>query len=35
MINRVLPGALALYQSVYKLVKDKRHFVLTTNVASN
>lgn len=32
MVNRVLPGALPLYQKVYQLTKNKRHFVLTTNV---
>lgn len=32
MVNRVLPGALPLYKSVYSLVQKKKHFVLTTNV---
>lgn len=32
MVNRVLPGALPLYKSVYQLVEHKPHFVLTTNV---
>lgn len=32
MVNRVLPGALPLYQKVYQLVEQKPHFVLTTNV---
>lgn len=32
MVNRVLPGALPLYKEVYELVKEKPHFVLTTNV---
>lgn len=32
LINRIQPGALPLYQSVYDLVKDNPHFVLTTNV---
>lgn len=32
MVNRVLPGALPLYKDVYELVKEKPHFVLTTNV---
>lgn len=32
MVNRILPGALPLYQKVYRLVENKRHFVLTTNV---
>lgn len=32
MVNRILPGALPLYKNVYKLVEDKKHFVLTTNV---
>lgn len=32
MVNRVLPGALPLYQKVYELVREKPHFVLTTNV---
>ncbi|MDE7478080.1 MAG: Sir2 silent information regulator family NAD-dependent deacetylase [Lachnospiraceae bacterium] len=31
-LNRIEPEALALYQAVYKLVKEKPHFVLTTNV---
>jgi len=31
-LNRILPDALPLYQSVYDLVKEKPHFVLTTNV---
>lgn len=32
MVNRILPGALPLYKSVYRLAENKRHFVLTTNV---
>lgn len=32
MINRVLPGPLPLYEKVRRLVADKPHFVLTTNV---
>lgn len=32
MLNRVLPEGLPLYQALYELVKDKPHFVLTTNV---
>ncbi len=32
MVNRVLPGALPLYRDVYALVREKPHFVLTTNV---
>lgn len=32
MINRVLPGPLPLYKSVYRLAEQKKHFVLTTNV---
>lgn len=32
LINLVQPDAMPLYQSVYDLVKDKLHFVLTTNV---
>lgn len=31
-LNRIEPDALSLYRSVYDLVKDKPHFVLTTNV---
>ena len=31
-LNRIEPAALPLYQTVYELVKDKPHFVLTTNV---
>lgn len=31
-LNRIEPNALPLYQSVYELVKEKPHFVLTTNV---
>ena len=31
-LNRIEPEALPLYRSVYDLVKDKPHFVLTTNV---
>lgn len=30
-LNRIEPGALPLYQSVYELVKEKPYFVLTTN----
>lgn len=32
MVNRILPGVLPLYKSVYKMVENKEHFVLTTNV---
>lgn len=32
MVNRILPGVLSLYKSVYKMVENKEHFVLTTNV---
>lgn len=32
MVNRVLPGVLPLYEKVYELVREKTHFVLTTNV---
>ncbi len=31
-LNRIEPNALPLYQTVYELVKEKPHFVLTTNV---
>ncbi len=31
-LNRIEPDALPLYKMVYELVKDKPHFVLTTNV---
>ena len=31
-MNRVEPPALPLYQAVYELVREKAHFVLTTNV---
>lgn len=31
-MNRIEPGALPLYRAVYDLVKEKPHFVLTTNV---
>lgn len=31
-LNRIEPDALPLYQAVYQLVKEKPHFVLTTNV---
>ncbi len=31
-LNRIEPDGLPLYQSVYELVKEKPHFVLTTNV---
>lgn len=31
-MNRVEPEGLEVYQKVYQLVKDKPHFVLTTNV---
>lgn len=31
-INRYLPPALPLYQSLFELVKDKEYFVITTNV---
>lgn len=31
-VNRVEPEALPLYQELYALVGDKKHFVLTTNV---
>lgn len=29
MVNRILPGALPLYKSVYRLAECKKHFVLT------
>lgn len=32
MINRILPGVLPLYKSVYGLTQGKKYFVLTTNV---
>lgn len=32
MVNRIQPEALPLYKKLYKLIKDKAHFVLTTNV---
>ena len=32
MVNRILPGALPLYEKVYRLAEGKKHFVLTTNV---
>lgn len=32
MINRFLPPALPLYKQLYELVRQKDHFVLTTNV---
>lgn len=32
MVNRVLPGVLPLYKNVYRLVKNKKYFVFTTNV---
>ncbi|MGL5260248.1 MAG: Sir2 family NAD-dependent protein deacetylase [Lachnospiraceae bacterium] len=31
-VNRIQPKALSLYQELFDLVKDKTHFVLTTNV---
>lgn len=31
-LNRIEPDALPLYEMVYELVKEKPHFVLTTNV---
>lgn len=31
-LNRIEPEGLPLYQEVYRLVRDKAHFVLTTNV---
>lgn len=31
-LNRIEPDALPLYKMVYELVKEKTHFVLTTNV---
>lgn len=31
-LNRVEPEGLPLYQSIYDMIKDKPHFVLTTNV---
>lgn len=31
-LNRVEPGALPLYREIYEMVKEKPHFVLTTNV---
>lgn len=30
-VNRIEPDALPLYKTLYKLVKDKKYFVLTTN----
>lgn len=30
-VNRIAPDALSLYKLLYKLVKDKKYFVLTTN----
>lgn len=30
-VNRIAPDALPLYKILYKLVKDKKYFVLTTN----
>ena len=32
LVNRIEPEGLPLYQAVYKLVKEKPYFVLTTNV---
>lgn len=32
LLNRFLPPALPLYKGLFALVKDKDHFVLTTNV---
>ena len=32
MINRFLPPAMPLYKQLYEIVKEKEHFVLTTNV---
>lgn len=32
VVNRIRPKAMPLYQNLYELVKDKKHFVLTTNV---
>ena len=32
LFNRYLPPALPLYLTLYALVKDKKYFVLTTNV---
>lgn len=31
-INRIEPEGLPLYKKVYEMIKDKEHFVLTTNV---
>lgn len=31
-VNRIVPKGLPLYHKVYELVRDKKHFVLTTNV---
>jgi hypothetical protein len=31
-MNRIVPEGLLLYKEIYELVKDRRHFVLTTNV---
>lgn len=31
-LNRIAPDALPLYQSIYAMVREKSHFVLTTNV---
>lgn len=32
MVNRILPPALPLYQSLFELIKTKDYFVVTTNV---
>lgn len=34
LINRYLPAGLPLYQGIYDFLKDKNHFVITTNVDS-
>ena len=31
-LNRIEPEALPLYQQIFELVKEKPHFILTTNV---
>ena len=31
-LNRIEPEALPLYQQIFELVKEKSHFILTTNV---
>lgn len=34
LFNRYLPEGLSLYRGIYDLLKDKQHFVITTNVDS-